>query len=94
MSKKKLVENQKNSPMTLSQFEEVLDRKLDQKFSGFAVIVKAGFDAVDERFDKVDMRFDSIDQEITGIKMRLGGLDRRMDDFSENYKRKKIQVKF
>lgn len=86
--------NYKGSPVTLRQLEEVLDKKLDRKFDDFALIVKAGFDEVDRKFERIDQRFDGVDHRLTGITMRLGGLDKRMDDFSMNYRRKKVQVKY
>ncbi len=78
-----------------SYLNQQLDEKLDKKFEEFALIVKKGFDAVDERFDQVDERFEKIDERFTEIDLKLSGMDQRirsidsrMDDFAENYVRK------
>lgn len=45
---------------------------------GLAVMVKKGFDAVDQRFNAVDQRFDAVDQRFDGIEKRLDHMDARL----------------
>lgn len=101
----KKVINKKDQLVTVGLLESALERalqrnniilldKIDTKIEELALSTKQGFDEMEERFEKIDRRFDGIDLRLDGVNVRLSGLDRRMDDFSVNYRRKKVQVKF
>lgn len=40
-----------------------------------AIMVKKGFDVVDERFDKVDKRFDTVDDKFSEVNHRLDNIE-------------------
>lgn len=81
---KKLDEKfEKKLDQKLSQQGKRFDQKLDKKFKEhqeeIGLMVKAGFDSMDDRFTEQETRFNQIDQVLKGIKQRLGNFEKRLD---------------
>ena len=50
----------------------------DITINDLAVMVKNGFDQMDERFDKIDKRFLSVEGRLNNLEDGMGNLDSRM----------------
>ena len=58
---------------------------LDQRFEEMAIMVKQGFDAVDQRFKQVDQRFEQVDQRFEAVDRRFDTMDRRFDTMDQRF---------
>lgn len=72
----------------LKALEEMLDRKLDERFK----VVEKRFDALDERMDRLEARMDSIETRMDHLEARINDMQTQIDGMQTQIDNMQTQI--
>jgi chromosome segregation ATPase len=78
------------------RFEERFEKKIDEKFDAFAIMIQKGFEecatktelkAVEDRLsirlDNVEEKLDKVEERLDGVEERLGNVENKLSDIDD-----------